>query len=164
MRRVLLNKQLGGRLDCDGGATPLSGDICPIDGGYFASPFYRDDAAEPAPFASGSSIVAERLRISAANAAGLRKTLLRPFAMGIAALTEGLSPDSKVVSLAWKEIGEMGEWHLIDRVIALEGRHLYCVFKDLELRYDVAQIDRGLNGRDISLCIELEISTADGDG
>jgi len=161
MRKILFNKTLGGLLECESGVTALSGNLITTANEYQVSPFYSDDAPDaPVPFSSNDNIVAERLRISVGNAAGLRKSVTHPFSMGIATL----DADAVLKFLVWKDIREIDEWQVIDRDIAFNNtpdKNLYCVFKDLNLRYDVAQIDMYLDQRPISLNIELEISAAD---
>jgi len=147
MRRVLCCRALSGLLDTASGVTKLGGDLLSVPGiPHPCAPFC---AAGQSPFRSQGSVVAESARISAANAAGLRKTIAAPFCLGIG--TPG--------DMAWLEFPELEEWVPLDTVC--KPGQLYAAFHDLILNYDVAQIDKDLDKRQIELCIELEVSTAD---
>jgi len=168
MRKSVYNRTLGGLLDCQSGVTPLAGDFAAVEsGGFFASPFFQTNSPdEEEPFSSNGNIVAEKIRVSVSNAIGLRKTLRRPFSLGIATFLAEPGFDANFDYFKWIEIGEIAEWHVIDRLVKFSkgNNKLYCAFKDLNLYYDVAQIDETLDGRPITLDIDLEISKAGGGG
>jgi hypothetical protein len=150
MKRSLCCRELVGLLDCANGVSKLHGELRDF-GECKTAPLRAGDI----PYESESSIVAERIRVSVNNAAGLRKGLCRPFALGL-----GTIANNELKTLCWKDIFELDEWREIGQLI--EPGNLHCVFKELKLYYDVAQIDPFLHMRPISLNIELEISEADG--